>query len=290
MPDVLGNYTFKLTVTTSAASSSANVTYNAQIFPPVAVPGKPQNAETGKFVFLNGKNSYDPNSLPITFAWTFASLPGGSALTAASLLNAATPKPFFTPDVNGVYTLQLVVNNGTLPSTPADGSDHCRYRESSAQRHRRRYTQNALVNQTVTVNGSNSFDPNSPALPLTYAWTFTSVPGGSALTNSQIQGAGTVQAQFVPDVAGDFVLNLHVTNSTGSSDDTVTVQAFTGYAQGYLNDVPPNASSGPDQYAVPGSTQISLSGSGSADPDNGPLPLTYNWWLNALPASKHRCR
>ena len=56
-----------------------------------------------------------------------------------------------------------------------------------------------------------------------------------------------------------------------------------------MNDVPPNASSGPDQYAVPGSTQISLSGSGSADPDNGPLPLTYNWWLNARPGGKHRC-
>ncbi len=283
VPDVLGNYTLKLTVTTTAGTGSANVSYNAQIFPPVAVPGKPQNAETGTFVFLNGKNSYDPNSLPLAFAWTFASLPGASKLTAANLLNANTPKPFFTPDVNGTYTLQLIVNNGTLPSTPvtvqvtaATGSLPPNVRAG--------YNQNALVSQAVTVNGSSSFDPNSPPLSLSYAWTFQSVPSGSALTNSQIQGPSTSQAQFNPDVAGDFVLNLHVTNSTGSSDDTVTVHVFAGYSQGYLNDVPPNASSGPDQYAVPGN-QVNLDGSASADPDGGPQTLSYNWWLNALAPS-----
>jgi hypothetical protein len=284
VPDVLGSYTFKLTVTTTAGNAGANVNYTAQIFPPVAVPGKPQNAETGTFVFLNGKDSYDPNSLPITFAWTFASLPTGSALTAASLLNATTPKPFFTPDVNGVYTLQLIVNNGTLSSTP-ESVQITAATGSLPPNANAGYNQNALAGQTVTLNGSSSFDPNSPPLPLTYVWTVQSVPAGSALTNAQILDAAAVGAQFVPDVAGAFVLNLQVANSTGVSNDTVTVNAFTGYSQGYLNDVPPNASSGPAQYAIPGSTQVSLNGSASADPDNGPLSLNYNWWLNALPPS-----
>ena len=284
MPDVLGAYTFKLTVTTSVGPSSANVTYKAQIFPPVAVPGKPQNAEKGKFVFLNGKDSYDPNSLSITFAWTFASLPSGSALTAASLLNATTPKPFFTPDVNGVYTLQLIVNNGTLSSTP-ETVQVTAATGSLPPNANAGYDQNALVNQTVTLNGSNSFDPNSPPLSFTSLWTIKSVPAGSALTNAQILDAATVGAQFVPDVAGAYVLDLRVTNTVGASNDTVTVNAFTGYMQGYLNDVPPNAWAGTLQYAIPGSTQVSLNGSGSADPDNGPLSVSYNWWLNALPAS-----
>ena len=30
---------------------------------------------------------------------------------------------------------------------------------------------------------------------------------------------------------------------------------------------------------------MSLDGSASNDPDNGPLLLSYNWWLNALPAN-----
>jgi uncharacterized membrane protein len=283
VPDVAGNYTFKLTVTTTAGTGSANVTYNAQIFPPVAAPGKPQNAETGKFVFLSGKDSYDPNSLPIAFAWTFASLPSGSALTAASLLSATTPKPFFTPDVNGVYTLQLIVNNGTLQSTPVTVQITAAT-GSLPPNARAGYDRNAQTGQTVSLNGSGSFDPNSPALSLAYAWTFKSVPSGSALTSSQIQSATTAQSQFVPDAAGDFVLNLHVTNSTGSSDDTVTIHVFTGYSQGYLNDVPPNASSGPDRYAVPGN-QVNLDGAASSDPDSGPMTLSYNWWLNALAPS-----
>jgi hypothetical protein len=284
VPDVPGNYVFKLAVSTTAGSSSANVTYTAQIFPPVAVPGKPQNAETGTFVFLNGKDSYDPNGLPITFAWTFASLPAGSALTAASLLNANTPKPFFTPDVSDLYVLQLTVNNGTLSSTP-ETVQITAATGSLPPNGNAGYNQNALVDRTVTLNGSNSYDPNSPPLSLTDSWTFKSVPAGSALTNAAILDSTTAQAQFVPDVAGDYVLDLHVTNSAGASDDTVTVQAFTGYAQGYLNDVPPNTSSGPDQYAIPGSTQVTLNGSVSSDPDNGPSSLSYNWWLNALPES-----
>ena len=78
------------------------------------------------------------------------------------------------------------------------------------------------------------------------------------------------------------MLNLHVTNSTGASDSTTTVHAFTGYTQSYLSDVPPNGDAGADQYVVPGN-QANLDGSASADPDGGPLPLTESWWLNASP-------
>ena len=283
VPDVLGAYTFKLTVTTTAGTNSATVGYTAQIFPPVAVPGKAQNAATGQFVFLNGKDSYDPNSLPLTFAWTFASLPSGSALTAASLLNSNTPKPFFTPDVSGVYSLQLTVSNGTLQSTPVAVSITTASGNLPPNANAG-YNRNAPLGQTVTLDGSASYDPNTPALALTYLWTFQSVPAGSTLTSAQIVSANTTAPRFVPDVAGNYVLDLHVVNSKGSSDDTVTVQAFSGYSQGLLNDVPPNTMTGPDQYAVP-ANQVNLTGAGSADPDSGPLALSDHWWFNALPAS-----
>ncbi len=280
VPDVAGSYTFKLTVTNSVGSTSSNVTYNAQILAPTAVAGKPQNVKTGGFVFLNGKDSYDPNGLPLTFAWTFGTLPIGSALTAAGLFNASTPKPFFTPDVNGVYTLQLFVSNGTSQSqaslvqiTAASGSLPPNARAGADQNAK-------TLTQTVTLNGSASYDPNTPQLTLGYAWTFRTLPQGST---AQIQNANLAQAQFVPDVAGDFVFNLHVTNSAGASDDTVTVHAFAGYTQSLSSDVPPNAVTGPDQFAVPG-TPVSLDGSASSDPDGGPLPLTYNWWFDGRPA------
>jgi len=273
-PDVAGPYTFKLTVTNSVGPSSAMVTDTAMIFPPVAVAGKAQNAKTGGFVFLNGQDSYDPNSLPITFQWSFKTLPGGSALTAASLLNSATPKAFFTCDVNGSYVLQLIVNNGTLASVPNLVSINC---ESGALAPDANagHDRNVKVSATVTLDGSASSDPNNPPLGLGYSWTFQTIATGSALTNAQITNPTSVNAQFAPDVAGDYVLKLTVSNSAGPATDTVTVHAFSG-------NVPPNASVGADQYAVPASL-VNLDGSASSDPDRGPLLLSYNWWLNALP-------
>jgi hypothetical protein len=280
-PDIAGTYTFKLTVTNSAGSNSANVTYTAQLFPPVAVPGKTQNAATGKFVFLNGKDSYDPNSLPITFSWTLANKPSGSALTSASIFSPTTPKPFFTPDVSGAYTLQLIVSNGTLQSTAqtvtvnaATGPLPPNANAGPAR--------NAAVGQPVSLDGTGSFDPNLPALALTYAWTFTSVPTGSTLTNSQITAASTPQATITPDVAGAYVLHLHVTNSAGAGDDTVTVQAFAGQSHSLLTDAPPNAITGASQYVLPGGT-AQLTAVQSSDPDSGPGGPAFSWWLNALP-------
>ena len=51
----------------------------------------------------------------ITFEWTFILAPEGSA---ATLSGADTANPTFTPDVDGSYVIQLVVNDGLVDSTP----------------------------------------------------------------------------------------------------------------------------------------------------------------------------
>jgi len=68
------------------------------------------------------------------------------------------------------------------------------------------------VGQQVNLDGSNS-DINSGTL--TYLWEFTSKPGGS---NVQIQNAASVSASFTPDVAGDYVVNLEVSDGNGEVD------------------------------------------------------------------------
>ncbi len=277
-PDVAGTYTFQLTVTSSAGSSTANVTYTAQLFPPVAVPGKTLYISTGKYVFTNGKDSYDPNSLPLTFAWTMTNKPSGSI---ATLSGATTPRPYFLADTAGSYMLQLIVSNGTLQSTPQTvtvvASAGVAKPSTNAGLDR-----NAAVGQAVSLDGTGTFDANIPALALTYGWMFTTVPAGSALTNAQITGATTTQPSFVPDATGDYVLDLRATSSTGFSDDTVTVHAFAGQSHGLLSDAPPNAVTGPSQFVLPG-TVANLTAASSADPDSGPAPLAYNWWVDAAP-------
>jgi hypothetical protein len=56
-----------------------------------------------------------------TFSWTITSVPPGSAITTASLQNATTPQPSFTPDIPGDYVvgLKLTAGGGATSGTTA---------------------------------------------------------------------------------------------------------------------------------------------------------------------------
>src|SRR6185437_10230871 len=212
-----------------------------------------------------------------TFAWTMTAKPSGSS---ATLSGATTPRPYFVADTAGSYTLQLIVSNGTLQSTAQTVTVVAS--AGAAKPNTNAGLNRNAVGQPVSLDGSGTFDANVPALPLTYAWTFTTAPAGSALTSAQITGATTTQPSFVPDAPGDYVLNLRATSSAGFSDDTVTVHASTGQSQGLLNDAPPNAVTGASQFVLPGAV-ANLTSASSADPDSGPAALAYNWWVDAAP-------
>ena len=276
-PDIAGSYTFKVAVSNGQASAGANATYQAANEPPVALVNPPFNVGTGTFAFLSGAHSYDPDGQPVTFAWTLLSAPMGSALTSSSINNSQTPQPFFTPDVAGAYNLQLVVSDANASSVPALVTVTA-YSGTIPPNANAGRGVNVGVGHLVTLSGAASSDPNTSPLPLTYQWTFGSLAVGSTLTGASISGATTVAPSFTPDVAGDFSLNLVVSNANGTSQTaTVTIHAFTG-------NIPPNANSGVSQFTLPTGT-VTLTSAASADPDNGPLPLAYLWWLDLLPAT-----
>lgn len=83
---------------------------------PTANAGPDQSGLTNQTVFLNGTESTDPENDPLTFEWHFLSVPEGSLLTDAELTNGITSTPEFIPDVEGIYTLTLVVNDGVFDS------------------------------------------------------------------------------------------------------------------------------------------------------------------------------
>ncbi|MGD0015381.1 MAG: PKD domain-containing protein, partial [Bryobacteraceae bacterium] len=268
IPDVLGDYAFRLTVSNGVGSSTADVTMHAQPFPPVAEAGPNRNVKTGAFVTLNGRDSFGYNGTPLTYSWQVLSAPAGSA---AILRNAQTPKPYFKPDVDGVYTLQLVVTDGPLSSTP-DTVQIAAFSSNVPPNADAGQEQNAAAGHVVTLDGSASFDPENAAL--TYNWTFSQTPADSLLTSATIANAATAHAQFVPDVAGDYVLALQVSDGQLASQATVTVHAFSG-------NVPPNADAGADRYLAL-ATPATPSGAASSDPDNGPQPLTYKWIFSSV--------
>ncbi len=81
--------------------------------------------------------------------------------------------------------------------------------------------QSATAGATVKLDGSASTDADNDTL--SYAWTLTSKPAGSAST---FVGADTAKPTFIPDVAGSYVASLIVNDGkVNSQPATVTVTA-----------------------------------------------------------------
>jgi streptogramin lyase len=135
-------------------------------------------------------------------------------------------------------------------------------------------TASAGSNQTIRpgsvvhLDGSGSFDDNTPAARLQFAWSFLSTPAGSTAT---MTGADTVAPSFVPDLAGVYVVQLIVTDEDGLSSTPSQVSIG--------GDPPPTAYSGADQFTAVGGL-VTLVGS-AVDP-NGDA-LTYSWALVGRP-------
>jgi len=83
---------------------------------PIADAGKSQHLEAGSVVHLDGSNSHDADGDILSFYWTLETKPVNSS---ASLSLANTAKPHFTADLEGDYTIKLIVSDGKSESVPA---------------------------------------------------------------------------------------------------------------------------------------------------------------------------
>jgi hypothetical protein len=139
--------------------------------------------------------------------------------------------------------------------------------------------QNVITGQGVTLDGSDSFDPEGKMI--TYLWTFKEVPFGSNVNDSSLSPNATdAKPTFIPDVDGTYRLWLVVNDGELDSDpDEVLINAKTP-------NVAPNANAGPDQTVFVGQL-VFLDGSKSNDPDNGPQPLSYLWSFIEIPPQSY---
>jgi len=128
--------------------------------------------------------------------------------------------------------------------------------------------QTAFVTKAVTLDGSKSSDVDGDLL--TYNWSFTSLPSGSAVLLSD---PSAVTPTFVVDKLGTYVVQLIVNDGKENSlPDTVTIST---------ENSKPVANAGPDQ-TVYVTDMVQLDGSKSTDVD-GDL-LSYKWSFVSVPA------
>ena len=271
-PDIEGVYTATLIVNDGTDDSTPDsVTITAQVVvvntAPVADAGPDQTVNVGDTVPLNGTGSSDAEGDPITFSWSLTTMPAGST---AALTDAAAASPSFVADVEGDYVAQLIVNDGEFDS-PADTVLVTAQAVvvNTAPTASAGIDQNVSVGDSVVLDGSGSTDAEGDAL--TFSWSLSSIPAGSAATLSD---AAVMSPTFVADIAGAYVAQLIVSDGAlNSAPDSMTVTA-----QVVAMNTPPVADAGLDQAVLVGDT-ATLDGIGSSDADGD--PLTFSWSLSA---------
>jgi YVTN family beta-propeller protein len=167
-------------------------------------------------------------------------------------------------------TVVATVPVGTLPFTVAAPAPHVTLPPTAVAG----TNQTITVGQTVHLNGSGSFAPDTLPASLQYAWSFVAQPFGSSAT---LNGANTATPSFVADVPGNFIVQLVVTDpATNLSSDPSQVIISSIWS-------PPIANVSASAQSVTTGSVVHLNGLGSTDPNGLPL-LTYAWDFISKPA------
>lgn len=216
--DNVGDYIFALEVSDGELVSepdSVIVSIATNNAPPTADAGVDQNVSTGTVVNVSGLGSRDTNGDALTYRWSIAEQPTASNL---ELTDTNIPNISLTPVEDGVYILQLIVNDGLLDSAPETMTINAQTANSTPIANAGN-DQELLIGQLVSLSGENSTDSDNDVL--NFHWSFVSVPNNS---NESLDDETIVNPQFMPDQPGSYVLNLVVNDGVADSiADTIII-------------------------------------------------------------------
>ena len=219
--DVAGNYVATLIVNDGKTDSTPDaVNISAQIgnIQPQANAGSDQQVTVGSTVTLDGSLSGDANNDQLLYSWAFQQIPLSST---AVLSDAATQAPSFLTDELGSYLIELTVDD-QQGATASDSVSIEVVAVNIAPVANAGSDQSATLGDSVTLDGSLSSDANLD--DLTYQWAFTSRPVGS---NSSLSSDTSETPQFTPDVSGEYIISLTVSDGAlTSNNDAVVVTVY----------------------------------------------------------------
>ncbi len=274
-PDLAGTYLIGLIVSDGEDDSTqdtVSIVVMAENVAPNAIAGFGGTLKAGESIALDGSQSIDPDNGPqaLTFSWMFESIPPLSGIGDTFI--ADTQLAEFTPDVVGDYGVLLSVSDGELSDsaqlTIAVSNNPCLSPMASAGS-----DQTIELGLLVDLDGVGSTSIVDCAT-VEYRWSLIGVPSGSGLLPTSIDNDTSLDARFIPDVAGTYVAQLQVTSGGLTDTDTLMITVTE-------NEVPV-ANAGGAQLVDLGVT-VDLDGTGSDDPDSGPDSLTYEWSVISAP-------
>ncbi len=123
--DTAGDYTLQLEVNDGTYSDldTVTITFSATNSRPVAHAGTDRGVTPNTMVNLDGSGSQDADGDALNYAWSFVAWP---TVNVPPLSFSSTATPRFVATVEGLYTLQLVVDDGTEASLADTVNITCR--------------------------------------------------------------------------------------------------------------------------------------------------------------------
>jgi hypothetical protein len=209
-------------------------------------------------VTLDGTGSSDSDGDIINYNWQISLQPLNSQVTISS---TSSSTPGFTPDLAGQYKIDLVVNDGKENSIPDQvivdavansipvasvGSD-----------------QTVAPGQTVTLDGSASFDQDGDSL--SYSWSLIEKPAGSLASFTE---SGIVSPAFTADLSGQYVAQLIVNDGYVNSEPVTVIISATSLNLTVLS---------PQDISFTSRTHVTVTGTVEAvDPNNKNIGVVIN--------------
>jgi hypothetical protein len=244
--------------------------------PPIADAGPDQTVGEGRNVILGGSNSFDTEGETLSYQWE--QIGGASSVT---LSNPQAANPTFT-----------------APSTVGSGGESLTFQLTVTDEEAAQVTDTAIVNVTVplanrppnanaggdqqveegepevTLNGSNSFDPDGDSL--SFQWDQIAGPPVTLMPDSTAENP-IFTAPLVALAGLSFTFELTVTDTSGLQATDTTVVNVTSSKILQSPNQPPAAVVGDDpadDQEVDEDATVTLNGSNSSDPEG---TLFYRW-------------
>lgn len=216
-------------------------------------------------VRVDGLQSEGVDSQSVSYMWEISNKPDGSA---ASLNNANSVSPYFTPDLVGNYTLDLVTQSGGKDSEKVTHFINVSDANTNTQPIiNLDIPANVAIGKTVDLR-SQAYDADGDVL--TFQWALLSSPNNATM---KLTNSATPTANLLSNTAGDYQLKLTVSDGYETISEEVTVS----YS---AENVAPEASvSNKQTFELGESAQLDATASTDGNDDQ----ITYEWKVVSQP-------
>lgn len=218
----------------------------------------------------------------IKYEWELTGKPDGSDVVVSAY---ETPKPTLKPDVSGVYTFSLVVNDGINKSNPDEMKINVTTTEQNSLPTiifpydflKSNYDYYIKVDEVTFIYGNEAVDLDGDTL--SYSYRLIQTPSNSEIT--EINGAeGNLYIDyFIPDVAGVYKIGATASDGKNTSEESVA----TIYVTDASTNSKPVVFAKPDKELSSCSFNIEISNGYDGDLGYNPDGLNYRWFTISKP-------